>query len=88
MFYYTLTVVICPFCTGSRVSQTNSLVDTYPELAVEWDFEHNHPQTPDQVTYGTTTPVWWKCRFGKDHIFQASVNRRTDLNQRENSYLL
>ena len=29
----------CPYCSGKRVGQGNSLIDRFPEIAEEWDYE-------------------------------------------------
>ena len=40
-------------------------------LLAQWDGEKNAPLTPDGVTYGSRTAVWWRC--GKGHSWQAQV---------------
>lgn len=37
-----------------RLYQKQNLLD-------EWDAERNLPLTPQTVTYGSHTPVWWRC---------------------------
>lgn len=60
------------------MSETNSLVYRYPYISDEWNVALNTDQV-DSVTYGSTTPYHWICRF-HDHEYQQSPNRRTDLN--------
>ena len=40
-----------------RLYQKQNLLD-------EWDAERNLPLTPQAVTYGSHTPVWWRCENG------------------------
>ena len=44
-------------------------------LLEEWDGEKNLPLTPDGVTHGSHTMVWWRC--GSGHSWQALVYTRT-----------
>ena len=43
-------------------------------LLEEWDDEKNLPFTPENVSSGSTVPVWWKC--GKGHSWQTQVRSR------------
>lgn len=68
----------CPYCSGHRVLPGfNSLADTRPEIASEWDYERNEV-TPDDVTAGSSLKAWWKCSCG--HSYEASVYLRTRKN--------
>ena len=67
----------CPFCANLKVSTTNSLNQTHPEVAAEWHSTKNGQLTPDQVVYGAEKKVWWKCDKGDDHEWQAVVSART-----------
>lgn len=51
-----------------RLYQKQNLLD-------EWDAERNLPLTPQAVTYGSHTPVWWRCENG--HEWEAVVYTRT-----------
>lgn len=52
----------CPFCSGHRALQgENDLATVKPEIAAEWNFEKNHPLTPQNVTAFSNRRVWWKC---------------------------
>ena len=44
-------------------------------LLREWDTARNAPLTPQAVTYGSHTPVWWRCENG--HEWEAVVYTRT-----------
>jgi len=69
----------CGFCHGKKLSVTNSLAEKYPHIAKEWMVKRNRLR-PDQVTYGSTKIVWWKC--SKGHEWKAHVNSRTQINSR------
>ncbi len=67
----------CPFCSGRRVSVTNSLLNLYPDVAEEW-----HPTRNGSLTLGTVVAtsekhVWWVCERGPDHVWQATLRHRT-----------
>ena len=51
------------------------LLITNPDLAKEWDYEKNAPLTPNDVTAGMGTKVWWKC--AKDHSWQTYIYTRS-----------
>ncbi|MDR3766601.1 MAG: zinc-ribbon domain-containing protein [Butyricicoccus sp.] len=42
-------------------------------LLTQWDT--SLPQTPENISYGSTQKVWWKCASG--HRWQVTVNSRT-----------
>lgn len=50
---------------------------THPDLAAQWHPTKNADLTPNDVTHGTNTRIWWKCPKGPDHEWQATVERRT-----------
>ena len=65
----------CPICANQKiVVGYNDLATTHPEIIKEWDYDKNLPLTPQSVTYGNTTKVWWKCENG--HSWKASINSR------------
>ncbi|MDQ7784579.1 MAG: zinc-ribbon domain-containing protein [Desulfomonilaceae bacterium] len=47
----------------------------FPHLIKEWHSKKNGDLTPDDVTYGSSKKVWWKCEHG--HEWQAAVHNRT-----------
>ena len=71
----------CIFCSGKRVSTSNSLSEKFPHIADEWHYEFNAPLTPDQVTYGSGKNVYWKCGFDPSHNWKARINSRTSPSQ-------
>ncbi len=67
----------CPFCTGKRVSTTNS-VASVPELVAQWHPTKNGDLRPEDVVVGTARKLWWKCPKGPDHEWQASGHKRVN----------
>jgi hypothetical protein len=65
----------CPFCTGRRVSVTNSLAKLFPKVAREWSSARNRELTPADVLAASKDLVWWRCPLG--HEWRASVCDRT-----------
>lgn len=68
----------CPYCAGQRaIIGENDLATTFPKLLQEWDFDKNTNLHPQEVTSGSSRPIWWKCKAG--HSWQATVHQRTAL---------
>jgi DNA-directed RNA polymerase subunit RPC12/RpoP len=66
----------CPYCSGKRVNETNSLSTTHPHLALEWDYTKNGHLTPKNITKGSHGKVWWICE--RNHSYPAVVYSRAD----------
>jgi hypothetical protein len=66
----------CPFCSGNRVSVTNSLAFVAPEIARQWHPTKNGALKPRDVTSCSNQRVWWKCPRGREHEWQVSVSKR------------
>ena len=64
----------CPFCSGRRVSDSNRLSTSSPEVASEWDFDRNE-LTPRDVTASSGKKYWWACSEG--HSWQAAISHRS-----------
>ena len=67
----------CPFCSNRKVSSTNSLSSLFPTISDEWHPSKNGDILPELVVAGSHKKVWWKCRNGVDHEWQATVKDRT-----------
>ena len=68
----------CPYCSGRRTGQGNSLADRFPDLAKEWHPQLNGDLTPADVTPASNRRVWWICKRGRDHKpWQTTVSHRT-----------
>ena len=65
----------CPFCTGQRLSVTNSIAAAAPDLAAQWDASRNE-RAPSDVSISSTRKVWWRCASGPDHVWDASPSER------------
>lgn len=64
----------CPYCSGKKVNDTNSLKTKYPELSQYWDYEKNNI-APESIYFGSRKRVWWKCsKCNKS--FEAAVCTR------------
>lgn len=48
----------------------NCISSTHPSLSREWDYDKNGKLTPFDITRGSHTIVYWKCKNG--HEFKAS----------------
>jgi hypothetical protein len=64
----------CPFCSGKKVNESNSLSTLKPDIAKEWDFSKNHPLTPHNVSIGTEKKVYWICKKG--HSYHCTIGNR------------
>jgi hypothetical protein len=59
------------------VPRGDLLMDRYPQLKDEWDFEKNIDVDINTISYGSGIKVYWKCK-GIDHpSWLTSVNSRT-----------
>ena len=54
------------------VKGQNDLLSQYPACINEWDFNKNHPLSPDAVVAGSSKKVWWICCKG--HSYEQSIN--------------
>lgn len=65
----------CPYCSNRiALAEYNDLATVAPELCLEWDYERNAPLKPENVTLGTSRPVWWRC--AKGHSWKTMVVTR------------
>lgn len=69
----------CPFCSGRKLSKTNSLKAKFPEIAKEWHPYKNGHLTPQDVTYKSQRKIWWKCEKAEDHEWAAKISNRVIL---------
>jgi superfamily II DNA or RNA helicase len=67
----------CPFCRGQRVSVTNSLATSFPEIAAQWHPSMNGDLTAHDVVAGAGRKAWWKCPAGPDHEWESGIGTRT-----------
>ena len=65
----------CPYCTGRKVLPGfNDLATVEPQVAAQWHPTLNGALTPEMVTAGSHTIVWWQCPDG--HIWKAIIYAR------------
>lgn len=65
----------CPYCSGKRVNNTNSLSANFPEIAKEWNYIKNENLTPNTVTHSSSKKVWWICE--NKHEWKVPISNRT-----------
>ena len=65
----------CPYCSGSKVSDSNNLLILFPEVAKEWHPTKNQELTPKEVTSRSKKKVWWLCPKG--HSYNSVIGERT-----------
>jgi hypothetical protein len=66
--------VLCPYCSGVRLSDVNNLQYNNPQLASQWHPHKNGDLTPDKVRPHSSIKVWWVC--DKGHEYEATVGNR------------
>jgi hypothetical protein len=64
----------CPFCSGRRLSVTNSVAALAPAIARWWYPKRNGRKTAADVRLSDTRPAWWKCPKGPDHEWRREPN--------------
>ena len=66
----------CPFCSGNKVSKTNSFLKKHPKISKEWHPTKNGNLKPEHFTEGSEKRVWWQCPKGDDHEWITTINDR------------
>lgn len=67
----------CPSCAGHVVTETNSLAVVNKDLAAQLDPTKAPFKTADEVSYGYTSNVWWRCPVWPElHSWDATPNNR------------
>lgn len=54
----------------------STLIDEFPSLLSEWDYEKNESISPEKVAAKSGKKVWWKCAEG--HSWEAAVFARAN----------
>ena len=60
------------------IVRSNCLSTTNPKLSKEWHPNKNLELTPSDVHEGSHKKVWWKCKKGEDHEWQAVIKSRKE----------
>ena len=71
----------CPFCSGKRVCNSNSVATLYPELIEEFHPTKNGEKKLESFTFKSNEYLWWKCFKG--HEWSAPISSRTSGNNCE-----
>lgn len=67
----------CPLCSNARASKQNCLKNNFPYLAAQMHPTKNGDLTGMQITAHSKRKVWWICKNGPDHEWQAPPDSRT-----------
>lgn len=67
----------CPYCSGKRVSNHNSLAANRPDVLRMWDYSKN-TKKPSTYTVFSNQKVWWKCEEG--HSWNTKIISVTRVN--------
>lgn len=67
----------CPFCTHQKVSALNSLKVHFPYIAAQLHPSKNGNLKASEIACCSTKKLWWFCRKGGDHVWQATPASRT-----------
>ncbi len=67
----------CPYCSGQRVDNSNSLESLFPQIAAEWHPTKNGELTPNQFSARSSQKIWWVCSLNRSHLWHVSISERT-----------
>ncbi len=67
----------CPFCSGKKISVTNSFVLNFPSIALEFHPTLNEGIDVNELLMFSNKKVWWKCKEGPDHEWSGALKERT-----------
>lgn len=59
-----------------------SLLEAFPDIASQWDYDKNIEITPDTITFGSHQKVWWKCPIC-GQSYQKRISNRTAPSKRK-----
>lgn len=66
----------CPYCSGHKVNEENSLNSIRPDIAKEWHPSKNGLLTPKNVMPCSSYKAWWLCKNG--HEWKINVGARVN----------
>ena len=70
----------CPFCSGRKINDDNSLLKLFPLLCDEWDYGKN-TLDPNKISPWTHQYAWWKCNKSF-YSWESQVNGRNVLGRK------
>jgi len=59
------------------ITERNSLVNLYPQIVSEWNYQKNIGLNPNNFSYGSEKIVWWKCKKCGDEWLAPIYYRTT-----------
>lgn len=68
----------CPYCSGNKTDESNSLHFKNPTLSKEWHPTLNGELKPSDVTEKSEKIAWWKCPNGEDHEWKTKISHRSN----------
>lgn len=72
----TIDRVGCPYCAGHKLLVGfNDLLTIHPEICVDWDYNTNHPNTPQSFIAGSGKRASWLCHVC-GHKWNATIDSR------------
>ena len=63
----------CPYCSGHKLSLTNTLDVKHPDIAKELHPTKNNGLDPTKVYFGSLKKAWWKCINNDEHIWETRI---------------
>jgi len=70
----------CPKCPR-KISSSNSLATTHPEIAKQWHPTKNGYLTPEMFSTRSSKRIFWICDKGDDHVWDTRIFNRTKPNR-------
>lgn len=67
----------CPFCAHQKVSKSNCLASTHPQIAKQWHPHKNGDLKPSDVVAGSRKKVWWCCDKSPYHDWCTAIEARS-----------
>lgn len=68
--------LICPSCSGQKVTISNCLATKNLQLSLEWHPIKNGDLTPYNVTSNSGIKVWWQCKNNSKHEWVMDIKSR------------
>ena len=62
-----------------KIDTNNSLLEVYPDIAKEWDYQKNEGLLPSEVAPKSHKKVWWIC-LKCGYEWMAAISNRTGRN--------
>jgi len=66
----------CIYCYFRKPEKTGSLLENFPELMDEWDFDKNMGRGMSEFFVKSNVKVWWLCK-NCGHSYYSAISKRT-----------